>query len=209
MKKLSIGLYPVIDSINWLEKLLPLGIKHIQLRIKNKKGTVLKQELEPEIAQSIVLAKKYNATLYINDYWELAIRHNADAVHLGQDALNHANIEAIHSAGLQLGISTHDEDELTHALACNPTYIAFGSIFPTTSKIMTFPPQGIEKLAAWRKKIHCPLVAIGGINRENINAVLSTNVDGIALISAITQAADPILTTQELLKLVKNYANAR
>jgi len=207
MTKLSMGLYPVIDSIYWLEKLLPLGIKHIQLRIKNKIGAVLEQEqaLETEIAHSIILAKKYNATLYINDHWELAIRHGAEAVHVGQDALNHNNIKAIHSAGLQLGISTHDEIELARALECNPTYIAFGAIFPTTSKIMSFPPQGLEKLSAWRKKVHCPLVAIGGINRDNIQSVLSTHVDGVALISAITQAADPILAAQELLTLIDNY----
>ncbi|HEV2613108.1 MAG TPA: thiamine phosphate synthase [Gammaproteobacteria bacterium] len=199
--KFSIGLYPVVDSVEWIATLLPLGITHIQLRIKHKSG----QALENEIKQSIELARKYQACLYINDYWELAIRHGAEAVHLGQDALDKANISAIHSAGLRLGISTHDEMELSRALACEPTYLAFGSIFPTTSKVMTFPPQGVEKLVEWRKKIHCPLVAIGGINSSNIESVLSTNIDGVALISAITKAPEPIFATQLLLERINNY----
>jgi len=191
----ALGLYPVVDSIDWIKKLLPLGVKTIQLRIKNKYGI----ELEKEIKESINIAKKYHAKLFINDYWELAITLGAYGVHLGQEDLNTADINKIRKANLRLGISTHCYYEVARAHAFNPSYIACGPIFPTTSKIMSFAPLGISQLKRWRQTLHYPLVAIGGINIKNINDVLQTSVNGIALISAITQAQDPIDATNKLL----------
>jgi thiamine-phosphate diphosphorylase len=198
MKKYSIGLYPIIDSAQWLDILLPLGIEHIQLRIKDKTGV----DLETEIKKSILRAQKYKAKLYINDYWELAVRYGAYGVHLGQEDFDMASMGSIVSAGLKVGISAYNDEELARALKCHPTYIAFGPIFPTSSKLMSVTEQGIEKLAEWRRKVTCPLVAIGGINQENIGAVLDAGVDGVALISAITKAADPVSATKELLGLL-------
>jgi hydroxymethylpyrimidine kinase/phosphomethylpyrimidine kinase/thiamine-phosphate diphosphorylase len=198
MKK-EIGLYPIVDSSHWLEKLLPLGVKTIQLRIKDKEGV----ELENEIKRSVALAKKYQANLFINDYWELAIRYNAHGVHLGQEDLDTANIEMIHNSGLYLGISTHSDAEVARAHALKPSYIAFGPIFPTTSKVMSSPAQGINQLKRLRHQLlNYPLVAIGGITLERLPEVLATHVDGIAVISAITQAEDPIAMTKKLMAVV-------
>jgi hydroxymethylpyrimidine kinase/phosphomethylpyrimidine kinase/thiamine-phosphate diphosphorylase len=198
MKK-EIGLYPIVDSSHWLEKLLPLGVKTIQLRIKDKEGV----ELENEIKRSVALAKKYQANLFINDYWELAIRYNAHGVHLGQEDLDTANIEMIHNSGLYLGISTHSDAEVARAHALKPSYIAFGPIFPTTSKVMSSPAQGIDQLKRLRHQLlNYPLVAIGGITLERLPEVLATHVDGIAVISAITQAEDPIAMTKKLMAVV-------
>ena len=195
-KSCQIGLYPVVDSSHWLEKLLPQGVKCIQLRIKNAP----KKALEDEIKRSVLFAKKYGATLFINDYWELALRLGADGVHLGQDDLQDADIEKIHRAGMYLGISTNGYYEIARAHALNPSYIACGPIYPTTSKIISDKPQGIAQLRRWRRLLHYPLVAIGGINFERLPAILQAGVDGVSLISAITEADNPIAATQQFLK---------
>lgn len=194
-----LGLYPIVDRATWLEKLLPLGVTTIQLRIKDLQGAALEQEIK----QSISLARQYSARLFINDYWQLAILHGAYGIHLGQEDLNVANIAAIYQAGLRLGISTHSDDEVERACAVKPSYIAFGPVYSTTSKIMSYGPQGIDQLKYRVCTLNYKIVAIGGINRERLPDVLATGVDGIALISAITHSEDPIATTQEFLKIIK------
>lgn len=197
-KTCHIGLYPVIDSSDWLEKLLPLGVKTIQLRIKNLHG----ESLEREIKRSVLLAKKYSATLFINDYWELAIQFGAEGVHLGQEDLAKADIARIRQSGLYLGISTHCYYEVAAAHTFNPSYIACGPIYCTTSKVMSFNPQGIEQLQRWRRTLQYPLVAIGGINLERLPNILKTKVEGVSLISAITKAADPGMVTKQFLRIM-------
>lgn len=193
-----LGLYPIVDSSAWVEKLLPLGVKSIQLRIKEKTAS-----LDSEIIKSIELAKHYGATLFINDYWELALRHGAEGIHLGQEDLETADIAAIYQAGLLLGVSTHNPKEVERACAIQPSYIACGPIYPTTSKVMSDAPQGIKQLQHWRRTLHYPLVAIGGITLERVPEVVATGVHGIALISAITKAPDPIVATRSLLALIE------
>ncbi len=194
----SIGLYPIVDSLEWLKKLLALGVKTLQLRVKNK----LSNALEQDIIESIRLAKEYQAILFINDYWELALKHGAYGVHLGQGDLVHADLNKIREAGLRLGLSTHCYYEVARAHALNPSYIACGPIFFTTSKKMPFLPQGVEKLRRWRRTLNYPLVAIGGINSENLDEILETNVDGIAIMSAITQHKQANEITKKFLKRV-------
>ena len=192
-----LGLYPVIESSAWVEKLLPLGVKTIQLRIKERTET-----LDEEIIKSIALAKRYGALLSINDHWELAIRYGAQAVHLGHEDLDTADLDAIRKAGLFLGLSTHNQEEVDRACSIGPSYIACGPIYATNSKMMPYSPQGIDALNHWRKVLDYPLVAIGGINLGRIPEVMATGVDGVALIAAITQAADPISATRDLLAAV-------
>ncbi|KTD54190.1 phosphomethylpyrimidine kinase/thiamin-phosphate pyrophosphorylase [Legionella sainthelensi] len=193
-----LGLYPVVDSFSWVELLLNVGVKTIQLRIKERTET-----LEKEIQRSIALAKKHSATLYINDYWELALKFEADGVHLGQADLDAADVDAIRKRGLLLGVSTHCYYEVAKAHAINPSYIAIGPIYPTTSKVMPFLAQGIERLKRWQRTLNYPLVAIGGINIERVSEVVTTGVQGVALISAITKAQDPRKATEQLLKCIK------
>ncbi|MDP3559568.1 MAG: thiamine phosphate synthase [Legionellaceae bacterium] len=193
----TIGLYPIVDHSHWLEKLLPLGVKTIQLRIKDPALC-----LETEIKKSIALAKQYNATLFINDYWELALALGAEGIHLGQEDLETADIDAIYRAHAYLGISTNNPLEVARAQAIRPSYIACGPIFPTNSKVVSSPPQGLTQLQHWQRTLPYPLVAIGGITAQNIDDVLATGVKGIAVISAITQAADPVAATRELLNKI-------
>lgn len=178
-----------------------IGRGIIQLRIKH----TLKN-LELEIKKSVACAKKYGAQLFINDCWELAIQYGATGIHLGQEYLQQADIKKIYRrAELHLGISSHCYHEVAHAHAIQPSYIACGPIFPTTSKIMQFNPQGITQLERWRRTLRYPLVAIGGINLERLPAILSTGVDGVALISAITKADDPLMAAQQFLTGIDDY----
>lgn len=196
-----LALYPIVDRALWLQKLLPLGITTIQLRIKDLTGS----ELENEIKKGVAIAEQYSARLFINDEWQLAIKHQAYGVHLGQEDLSNADVDLIYQANLRLGISTHSNEEIARACTIKPSYIAFGPIYPTTSKKMAFGPQGLDQLKHRVQTLNYPVVAIGGINRQRISDVLATGVDGIALISAITQAEDPIATAQELLMCLEAF----
>ena len=200
----KLGLYPIVDRATWLQRLLPLGIKHIQLRIKDLRGT----DLEQEIKKAISIAKAQDAKLWINDYWEQAIQFGAYGVHLGQTDLLNADIAAMRNAKLRLGISTHSYAEVARAHAIRPSYIAFGPIFATKSKVMPFQPQGMARLKQWRRMLHYPLVAIGGIHVGNIDEVIKTGVDGIALIAGITKMEDPIATTKILLSKLDDSRHA-
>ena len=189
----SLGLYPVVDSIEWIERLLAAGVKTLQYREKYLTG----QALEQAIINVISLGKKYHARLFINDYWPLAIKHNAYGVHLGQEDIETADLDAIKAAGLRLGISTHGHYEFLQAQSYQPSYIAIGAIFPTKTKDMTGQIQGLSTLSQLvrlnSQLTGCsrPIVAIGGINLENAPNVLSTNVDSIAVVTAITEANNP------------------
>lgn len=195
-----LGLYPVVDSVEWIERLLSAGVRTIQLRIKDRSSI----DVEPAIVAAIALGKKYAARLFINDYWQLAIEHQAYGVHLGQEDLEVADLQAIQQAGLRLGISTHDDAELDRALALRPSYIALGHIFPTQTKAMPSAPQGISELQRHLARLgEIPTVAIGGISLARAPEVLATGVGSIAVVSAITQAADWRLATAELLALAE------
>ena len=196
-----LGLYPIVDSPEWLEKLLPLGVTSVQLRIKNTP----QKDLSTAIKRSVLLAHQYKARLFINDYWELALEHGAYGVHLGQEDLQHADLVALATAGLRLGISCHSYREIFCAWALNPSYIALGPIFPTTSKEMSFAPQGISKLQHWVQLLQkVPCVAIGGINRTRLPQVNATGVNGIAMISAITDSNDYRNEVSQMLKLLQS-----
>ncbi|CAM4484775.1 MAG: Thiamine-phosphate synthase [Legionella sp.] len=189
-----LGLYPVVDSADWVEALLKMGVKTIQLRIKQRT-----ESLEEEMKRSIALAKEYQAILFINDHWELALKLDAQAIHLGQEDLDTADLAAIQAKGLLLGVSTYCYHEVARAHAINPSYIAIGPVYPTHSKDLDYAAQGIENLHRWKRTLSYPLVAIGGINHARIADVAATGVCGIALISAITQAADPQIAVKQLL----------
>ncbi|EPD2330343.1 thiamine phosphate synthase [Cronobacter sakazakii] len=193
-----LGLYPVVDSVEWVTRLLDAGVRTVQLRIKDKTDA----EVETDIAAAIALGQRYHARLFINDYWRLAIKHQAYGVHLGQEDLQTADLNAIRNAGLRLGVSTHDDMEIDVALAVRPSYIALGHVFPTQTKQMPSAPQGLAQLTAHVKRLgDYPTVAIGGISLERAPAVLETGVGSIAVVSAITQAPDWRGATQRLLEL--------
>lgn len=194
-----LGLYPVVDSAEWVERLLPLGVSTIQLRVKDKSGEALTQEIQ----RAVTAARACNARLFINDFWQEAIAAGAYGVHLGQEDLVTADIAAIRSAGLRLGVSTHSYFEIATAHNVKPSYIALGPIFPTTSKVMPFSPQGIGQLKKWVAMLGelYTLTAIGGIDVRRAKEVLGTGVKSCAMISAITESDDVEGTVAELMAL--------
>lgn len=202
---LELGLYPVVDSIDWLERLLKQGIRTIQLRAKD----LSEAQAEPLIIRAIALGLQYNARVFINDYWQLAIKHKAYGVHLGQEDMAIADLTAINRARLRLGLSTHGLFEALWAVQFMPSYVALGHIYATQTKDMPSMPQGLNKLATQVNifKDTVPLTAIGGINRERVPAVAATGIGSVALVTAITKADNPEQVTSELITCVGEGAD--
>lgn len=183
----ALGFYPVVPTASWVERVAAAGARTVQLRIKDKPESFI----EEEIVSAIKVARSNNCNLYINDFWQLAVKHQAFGVHLGQEDLITADLHAIASAGLKLGISTHCYAEVARALSAQPSYIAIGPIFPTTTKEMKFEPQGLEGLANWTAMLNYPLVAIGGITLDIAERVLDSGASGIAVVRDIIDSQDP------------------
>jgi thiamine-phosphate pyrophosphorylase len=180
--------YPVVDSVAWVARLALLGVGTIQLRAKELNDS----EALQIVSDALDIIKGTPTKLVVNDYWRAAIVAGAKHLHLGQEDLADADLKAIRDAGLTLGISTHDDAELETALRADPDYIALGPIFPTTLKSMRFAPQGIPRITEWKKRIgNIPLVAIGGIKLEQADEIFATGADSIAVVSDVTQNADP------------------
>jgi len=180
--------YPVVDSVAWVARLALLGVGTVQLRAKGLDDS----EALQIVSDALAVIKGTDTKLVVNDYWRAAIVAGAEHLHLGQEDLADADLKAIRDAGLTLGISTHDDAELETALRAAPDYIALGPIFPTTLKSMRFAPQGIAKLTEWKRRIgNIPLVAIGGIKLEHAGEIFAAGADSIAVVSDVTQNAEP------------------
>src|SRR3981189_1602857 len=180
--------YPVVDSVAWVARLALLGVGTIQLRAKGLNDS----EALQTVADALEMTKGTAAKLVVNDYWRAAVVAGAKHLHLGQEDLVDADLNAIRDAGLTLGLSTHDDEELENALRADPDYIALGPIFPTTLKSMRFAPQGIPKITEWKRRIgDIPLVAIGGIKLEQAPAIFAAGAGSIPVVSDVTQNADP------------------
>ena len=178
------GIYPVVDRAYKLTALYKAGVTTGQLRVKDMSGDVL----ENEIKEAIRISREYNCRLFINDFWELAIKHKAYGVHLGQEDIQNADIHAIYRAGLRLGISTHTTAELAIAIHFEPSYVAIGPIYETNSKEMVYNPVGLEDLKRWSQGVDYPIVAIGGINLNNIEEVVKTgSADAVAMIQGVLE----------------------
>ena len=180
--------YPVVDSVAWVARLTRLGVGTIQLRAKNLNDA----DALAIVREALAVTKGMGTKVVVNDYWRAAIEARAQHLHLGQEDLADADLNAIRDAGLTLGVSTHDEEELAAALSAKPDYVALGPIFFTTLKSMRFAPQGIPKITEWKKRVgNIPLVAIGGIKLEHAAEVFAAGADSIAVVSDVTQNADP------------------
>lgn len=180
--------YPIFDDVSWLERMAPLGIKLVQLRIKDQPETAVRDQ----ITKASTICKSAGITLIVNDYWQLAIDLGCDWVHLGQEDLDIADMAAIRRAGLRLGLSTHDRDELDRALGHDPDYIALGPVYPTKLKKMKWHQQGLEKLSEWKGLIgDIPLVAIGGMSVDRAPGAFEAGADIVSAVTDITWHATP------------------
>ncbi|WPE21364.1 thiamine phosphate synthase [Shinella zoogloeoides] len=186
--------YLIVDSADWIERLVPLGVRLVQLRMKD----LPEDRLRAEIRRAKTACAAAGCQLIVNDYWQIAIEEGCDFVHLGQEDLDGADIAAIRASGMKLGLSTHDAAELETALAARPDYIALGPVWPTILKKMKWAPQGVERLADWKARVApLPLVAIGGLNPDRLSAVFENGADSAAVVTDITLNADPEARTRE------------
>jgi thiamine-phosphate pyrophosphorylase len=195
--------YVIVDSAAWIARLLPCGVRLVQLRIKDQPDA----KLRAEIKQAKALCERHGAQLIVNDYWQHAIDTGCDFIHLGQEDLDTADVSAIRRAGMRLGVSTHDEAELYRALKTRPDYIALGPLYPTLLKAMAFAPQGLPRLAEWKKKIgKIPLVGIGGITLERVAGVLEAGADSAAVVTDITRNAAPEQRAKDWVTATRGFA---
>jgi thiamine-phosphate pyrophosphorylase len=197
--------YLIVDHVDWLRRLLPCGVKLVQLRVKNTDES----DLRVQIAQARDLCRDFGAQLIVNDYWRLALELDCDFVHLGQEDLAEADIATLKRARVKLGVSTHDEAELDKALAVAPDYVALGPIFPTILKKMPWAPQGLEKIGLWKQRIGAlPLVAIGGLTPERAVEALKAGAQSAAVVTDVTLNPDPEARTREWLAATRAFAAA-
>ena len=192
--------YLIIDHPDWLRRLLPLGVKMVQLRCKE----LPTETVRGYIRQSLSLCRMHGSILVVNDFWELALEEGCDWVHLGQEDLETADVNAIIGAGVRLGISTHDHAELQLALSLKPHYVALGPIYPTILKQMKWAPQGLKRISEWKKRIgEIPLVAIGGLTTERATGVIAAGADILSVVTDVTRNKDPEKRTREWLELTR------
>ena len=185
--------YPIVDSAAWIARLAPLGVRLVQLRIKERGS----QAVRAEVRAARELCTAAGVQLIVNDYWQIALEEGCDFVHLGQEDLAGADLGALRRASVRLGISTHDDDELERALGAAPDYVALGPVYPTLLKVMPWKPQGLARLSEWKRRIGAlPLVAIGGITLERLAGVYAAGADVAAVVSDIVRHADPEARTR-------------
>lgn len=186
--------YLIVDDAAWLERLLPHGVRLVQLRVKDHAV----RELRAQIRRARDLCAAAGAQLIVNDHWRLALDEGCDYVHLGQGDLDDADLPAIRRGGLRLGVSTHDHAELDRALAAAPDYVALGPIWPTLLKEMPWAPQGLDRLGDWKHRIGpIRLVAIGGLTPERARAALAAGADSAAVVTDVLRHPDPEARARE------------
>ncbi len=181
--------YPVVPDSGWVAKLVAVGTKLIQLRVKDRPDA----EVRRQVREARTICATHGAQLIVNDYWQVAIDEDCDFVHLGQEDLIDADVRALRRAGTRIGVSTHDHAELEKGLAVDPDYIALGPIYPTKLKQMPWAPQGTARLGEWRKLVGGrPLVAIGGLTLDRALLCLKAGADVVSVVGDIVNHADPV-----------------
>ena len=189
--------YPIVPDAAWAKRIVPLGVKTVQLRVKD----ATPDQVRSEIAETLAICGLHGCQLIVNDYWQDAIALGATYIHLGQEDLAAADLPLIREAGLRLGVSTHTHDELAIALEAEPDYVALGPIYETRLKVMKYPPQGLNRIGEWKGMISCPLVAIGGITVERAVGVLEAGADSIAVVTDFLTHPYPERRVEEWVKL--------
>lgn len=180
--------YLIVDNADWIERLIPIGVKLVQLRMKDVSEDILREHIK----RSKAVCEKFGCQLIINDYWQIAIEEKCDFIHLGQEDLADADLTSIQKAGLKLGVSTHDSAELDKALAVKPDYVALGPVYETILKKMKWQPQGVEKVTRWKSLVgDLPLVAIGGLTPDRTQGVLQAGADSAAVVTDIKLNENP------------------
>ena len=198
--------YLVSGTTALIARLLPLGLRLVQLRAKDLPPDLLRAEA----IRARDLCAAHGATLVLNDHWQLALELGIGFVHLGQEDMEGADLAALRRAGVRYGLSTHDGAELERALAAGPAYVALGPVYPTLLKQMKWAPQGLDRVAEWKRRAgRVPLVAIGGLTPERLPGVFAAGADSAAVVTDIQQAADPEARCRAWLSATRGPVAAR
>jgi len=199
-------LYAVTDR-TWLsnrtlehdvEEALKGGVTILQLREKNLE----EKDFLEEAININMLCKKYNVPFIVNDNVDIAIKCNADGVHVGQSDLNAETVRKIIGQDKILGVSAKNKEEALIAEKMGADYLGVGSIFTTSTKLDA-DYVSIEELKNICESVSIPVVAIGGISEENIRELKGSKIDGVAVVSAIFAKENIKEGTKEFIKITK------
>ena len=193
-------LYPITDrrlsGLSHAEQVACLadgGATFIQLREKH----LSPREFYRAAEEALRVARERGVKLIVNDRADIALALGADGLHLGQDDMPPEAARALLGEGAIIGFSTHNVAQAVEAARLPVAYVAIGPVFATSSKSNPDPVVGLEGVARVRQAVgHIPLVAIGGITRENARAVLEAGADSVAVIGALLTPADPAEITR-------------
>lgn len=195
--------YLIVSNVFELAALVPLGVRLVQLRLKDQEDS----EVRRQIVRARAICSAHGTQLVINDSWQAALDLGCDAVHLGQEDMDHADFAALRRGGVAYGLSTHDEAELERALSHDPAYVALGPVYPTLLKKMPWAPQGLERVTAWKRRIgDLPLVGIGGLVPERLPGLFAAGADCAAVVTDLAQAADPAARCREWIAATRSVA---
>jgi thiamine-phosphate pyrophosphorylase len=190
--------YPIVPDAFWAARLARVGVKLIQLRMKDAP----EETIAPAIREALAACRAEGCELVVNDYWRHAIDCGATFVHLGQGDLETADTAALRRAGVKFGLSTHSHEELDRALAEDPGYLALGPVYETKLKVMPWAPQGLARVGEWKALARRPLVAIGGITLERAPEVFAAGADSIAVVTDVVAHPDPEQRARDWLSFV-------
>ena len=177
------GVWALIDKPSRIDDLADAGVRSFQLRVKDA-GDATVASL---VLDACERAREHGARLFVNDHWKVCCDlqdGTVDGVHLGQDDLRDADLKAIRSRGLAIGVSANGWAEAAAALAAGPAYVSFGPVFPTRSKETTRRTVGVRRLGLLCNGLPIPALAIGGITPERVGEVAQAGASGIAAIEA-------------------------
>jgi len=195
--------YPIVDSAQWVARLVPAGVKLVQLRIKD----LPEAEVARQVREAKQVCRQHGAQLIVNDYWQIALDAHCDFIHLGQEDLVGADLKKIRQAGVRIGVSTHDRAELEKALIVDPDYVALGPVYPTKLKQMPWAPQGVARVTEWKRLVGArPLVAIGGLTIERALLCLNAGADSAAVVGDIVTNADPVAQAKAWIAATRSRA---
>ena len=194
--------YPILPDAIWMRRIVPLGVRTVQLRVKDQSAS----EVRVHIRDSLAICRDHHCQLIVNDHWRAALDLGCDFIHLGQEDLAAADLDGIKRARVRFGLSTHDVTERAVALAAKPDYIALGPVYQTKLKAMRWAPQGLDRVAEWKAAVGAvPLVAIGGITPERAGGVLAAGADCVAVITDFITHTNPVARVRDWLAWAKQF----
>lgn len=191
---LDVACLDPVHIADFARELASAGVTLLQYR--NKQGSA-RQILDHARALRKHLP---NIKLIMNDRADLCLALEFDGVHVGQDDLSPESVRAIIGPNRILGLSTHNPEQLTHAGQTSADYLAVGPVFATASKLNPDPVIGLDGVRRARSLTTKPLVAIGGITRENCRSVIDAGADSVAVISDLTK--DPGRAAEDFFRIL-------